>query len=119
VYIAEVDLWIKAGSTSDMNPALTDSVVCQGRRFELGIPLSQLKRLRSRDFLIRSLVMERNLDDDSMYLGRKGQHVLIIALYVDELLIACDEIWPFRNETKRQMSGCFKMKDLGESQIIL
>ena len=102
--------------------------------FEIGNPLKVVCRLlksiyglkqaprqwyaKIDDFFIRTLGMERNPADDCVYVRRKGGHILIIALYVDDLLIACDDM-DMLNETKRQLSGRFKMKDLGESRIIL
>ena len=70
------------------------------------------------DFFLRNLGMERNPADDCVYVRRKGGHILIIALYVDDLLIACSDRSVLM-ETKEQLSKGFKMKDLGESKIIL
>ena len=70
------------------------------------------------DFFVQTLGMERNPADDCVYVRRKGGHILIIALYVDDLLIACSNK-ALLAETKAQLSSRFKMKDLGESKIIL
>ena len=67
---------------------------------------------------MNTLGMERNDADDCVYMRSEGGHVLIIALYVDDLLIACDDM-EVLSETKRELSSRFKMKDLGESRIIL
>ena len=70
------------------------------------------------DFFVNYLGMSRNAADDCVYVRRQGGQLLIIALYVDDLLIACsDEVT--LAETKRELSSRFKMKDLGESRIIL
>ena len=70
------------------------------------------------DFFVRVLGMERNPADDCVYVRRKGGHILIIAIYVDDLLIACSDKSILTN-TKAELSSRFKMKDLGESRIIL
>jgi hypothetical protein len=70
------------------------------------------------DFFVQTLGMQRNPADDCVYVRRKAGHLLIIALYVDDLLIACSDKATLVN-TKRELSSRFKMKDLGESKIIL
>ena len=65
-----------------------------------------------------TLGMERNKADDCVYVRRQGGQILIIALYVDDLLIACSDL-SILNNAKRELSNRFKMKDLGESRIIL
>ena len=70
------------------------------------------------DFFVRTLGMERNPADDCVYVRRQGGHILIIALYVDDLLIACSDMSVLQ-DTKRDLSSRFKMKDLGESRVIL
>jgi hypothetical protein len=62
--------------------------------------------------------MQRNEADDCVYVRRQGGHILVIALYVDDLLIACSDN-SILADTKRELSARFKMKDLGESRIIL
>ena len=69
-------------------------------------------------FFVHTLRMERNPADDCVYVRRKGGQILIIALYVDDLLIACSDK-AVLVQTKAQLCNGFKMKDLGESKIIL
>ena len=70
------------------------------------------------DFFIRILGMKRNPADDCVYVRRKGGQILIIALYVDDILIACSSK-SILVDMKQQLTDRFKMKDLGESRIIL
>ena len=70
------------------------------------------------EFFVHTLGMDRNPADDCVYVRRQGGNILIIALYVDDLLIACSELTVLK-DTKRELSSRFKMKDLGESRIIL
>lgn len=70
------------------------------------------------DFFIRDLGMESNPADECVYVRRKGGQILIIALYVDDILIACSSK-SILDDMKQQLTARFKMKDLGESRIIL
>ena len=70
------------------------------------------------EFFMTTLGMTRNPADDCIYVRREGGHLLIIALYVDDLLIACSDE-SMLSKTKNDLSERFKMKDLGESRIIL
>lgn len=62
--------------------------------------------------------MRRHPADDCVYVRRKNKQKLIIALYVDDLLIACSHM-DVLMDIKWQLSSEFKMEDLGESRIIL
>ena len=70
------------------------------------------------EFFIQDLGMERNPADECVYVRRKGGQILIIALYVDDILIACSSK-SILDDMKQQLTARFKMKDLGESRIIL
>ena len=121
--------------TAFLNGVLDEVVYMeQPRGFEVGDPRKVVCRLlksiyglkqsprawysKIDDFFIRTLGMERNPADDCVYVRRKGGHILIIALYVDDLLIACS-CMEILTGVKQQLSAQFKMKDLGESRIIL
>ena len=49
---------------------------------------------------------------------RGAGQIVLIALYVDDVLIACSNA-SMLAETKRQLKSHFKMKDLGKARIIL
>ena len=63
------------------------------------------------DFFIRDLGMESNPADECVYVRRKGGQILIIALYVDDILIACSSK-SILDDMKQQLTARFKMKDL-------
>lgn len=62
--------------------------------------------------------MERNTADDWMYVRHKQGLLVILALYVDYLLIACSHDIKLK-QTKLELCTGFKMKDFGESHFIL
>jgi hypothetical protein len=69
------------------------------------------------EFLI-SLGFTRYVTDPCLYVRRRAGKLLIVAVFVDDLLIASDD----RAETDRfkaQMSAKYKMKDLGELRWFL
>lgn len=49
---------------------------------------------------------------------RESSHVTLVALYVGGLLVASCNM-EFLLDTKRKLEAHFKMKDLGESKMIL
>ena len=69
-------------------------------------------------FLCGTLKMEHNAADDCLYVRKTGNSILLIALYVDDLLIACSDEDTLL-QTKRDLCTRFEMKDLGESRVIL
>lgn len=59
-----------------------------------------------------------NSADECVYIRLQGGDILIIALYVDDLLIACNSN-SLLADTKLKLCARFNTKDLGESRIIL
>ena len=70
------------------------------------------------NFFIDEMGMSRNPADECVYMKRNNDEVLIVALYVDDILVACSN-YDILKETKLMLCQKFKMKDLGESKIIL
>ena len=135
--VAELDLELEQmdAITAFLNGLLKEVVYMeQPEGFEQGDPAKQVCLLlkaiyglkqaprqwyaKIDEFFIQTLGMQRNPADDCIYVRQKGGHILIIALYVDDLLIACSEKTVL-SETKAELCKMFKMKDLGESKIIL
>ena len=95
------------------------ALVCQLKKAIYGLKQAPRQWYAKIDeFFVQTLGMKRNPADDCVYVRRQGGHILIIALYVDELLIACSDM-SMMGDTKRDLSSRFKMKDLGESRVIL
>lgn len=60
----------------------------------------------------------RNSADAFVYMKRDNRHATFVALYVDDLLIFFSNM-EFLLDPKQKMRTHFKMKDLGESKMIL
>ena len=70
------------------------------------------------DFLIRELRFESSSSDPCLYTRHNGSGILIIALYVDDLLIAGNSKSEI-DAIKKELSDRFEMKDLGEAKVML
>ena len=62
--------------------------------------------------------MQRNAADACIYTRHSKGIILLVALYVDDLLIACNSENVLRS-VKKSLGNRFKMKDLGPSRTIL
>ena len=95
------------------------SVVCKLRKSLYGLKQAPRQWYAKIDeFFVNKLQMEGNPADECVYMRRSGGQLLIVALYVDDLLIACsDENVLYA--TKAELCKRFKMKDLGESHVML
>ena len=94
-------------------------VVCLLKKSICGLKQSPRQWYAKIDELLCSaLNMQHNDADDCLYVRKTGKSILLIALYVDDLLIACSDESTLL-DTKRQLSQRFEMKDLGESRVIL
>ena len=70
------------------------------------------------EFLTCSLGLCRNIADECLYTGSSAGALVIIALYVDDLLIACSDQEKLL-EIKAELSKRFRMKDLNEARQCL
>ena len=61
---------------------------------------------------------KKNVVDRCMYLKISGSKFAILVLYVDDILLACNDK-DMLYETKRFLSSNFDMKDLGEASYII
>ena len=59
-----------------------------------------------------------NLPDSCVYLKRIGSDCVLICLYVDDMLILGRDMLVV-NETKKLLYSLFKLKDMGETDVIL
>lgn len=62
--------------------------------------------------------MERNPADDCIYVRRGEGRILIVALYVDDLSITCNDD-ELLCATKAELFEQFRTKDIGESHVML
>jgi Reverse transcriptase (RNA-dependent DNA polymerase) len=69
-------------------------------------------------FLVGVFGFSRNVSDECFYFRIQGGIIAITALYVDDLLIACNNIG-ILNEIKEGLSREFEMKDMGQARMCL
>jgi hypothetical protein len=69
-------------------------------------------------FLVGVLGFSRNVSDECVFVRIQGGLIAIIALYVDDMLIASNDIG-ILNEIKQGLSQEFEMKDMGEARMCL
>lgn len=70
------------------------------------------------DFLVNHLQFDCNDFDPCLYIRKTGNHILIIALYVDDLLLIGNSLILIQ-KLKKSFSEKFEMKDLGPARIML
>ncbi|MDN6162067.1 MAG: hypothetical protein L0I79_04755, partial [Atopostipes sp.] len=68
-------------------------------------------------FLI-SINFERSIADKGIYIFRKGNIKLLLCLYVDDLLLACDN-QEMMKYVKERLNERFEMKDMGPAKMFL
>jgi len=56
--------------------------------------------------------------DRCIYIKSKGGKLIILVLYVDDILLGCNDK-NMLHETKNFLSSYFDMKDLGEASYVL
>jgi hypothetical protein len=69
-------------------------------------------------FLVGVLGVSRSVSDECFYVRIQAGIIAIIALYVDDLLIACNNIG-ILNESKEGLLREFEMKDMGQARMCL
>jgi Reverse transcriptase (RNA-dependent DNA polymerase) len=70
------------------------------------------------EFLVGALGFSRNVSDECFYVRIQGGIIAIIALYVDDLLIACNNIG-ILIEIKDGLSREFEMKNMDQARMCL
>jgi len=68
--------------------------------------------------VITSYGFEENAVDDCVYQKFSGSKYLFLVLYVDDILLASNDI-SFLQETKKFLTKNFEIKDLGEASFVL
>ena len=96
-----------------------ENYVCKLRKALYG--LKQAPRqwyAKINKYLVETLGFKSSANDPCLYVRHKPANLTIIALYVDDLLIAGNDIKSI-STVKRQLSKIFEMKDLGKLDVML
>jgi hypothetical protein len=70
------------------------------------------------DDTIKRFGFEPNIKDNYIYAKFKNGNYVFLILYVDDILLASNDVSLLR-ETKKFLSSNFDMKDLGEASYVL
>ncbi len=93
--------------------------VCKLRKSLYGLKQSPRQwYAKMHEFLVNELQFVSSPNDPCLYTQHKDSNILIIALYVDDLLIAGNSKSDIET-IKKELSNKFEMKDLGNAKIML
>ena len=92
--------------------------VCKLNRSIYGLKQSSMQWNTTFDKYLKELNFESSKNDGCVYTYFQNDITCIIALYVDDLLIACDSS-QFLDDIKLKLSNKFDIKDLGEVKRFL
>lgn len=70
------------------------------------------------DYLVRDLDFTSSMNDPCLYIKKTSSIILIVAIYVDDLLIIGNSK-PHNDEVKKEFKKRFDMKDLGPVDVML
>jgi len=70
------------------------------------------------DEVIKKFGFKKNDVDSCIYVKVKGGKLIILVLYVDDILLTCNDK-NMLHETKNFLSSNFDMKDLGDASYVL
>ena len=98
VYIEQPEAFITHGKKTH---------VCKLKKALYGLK----EALAKMDGFLHSLGFSKSTVDSNLYFKVVHNHVLILALYVDDLFLTSDE--QLIDQCKRQLTSKFEMKDLG------
>ncbi len=97
----------------------TSNKVCKLRKSLYGLKQSPRQwYAKIHEFLVRDLEFRSSSNDPCLYTRHKESNILIIALYVDDLLIAGNSKSDIE-AIKAKLSNRFEMKDLGPAKLML
>ena len=95
-----------------------ENLVCKLQKSIYGLKQASRCWYNTMHNFLKELDYKQCSSDTCLYTKQVGANFVIIALFVDDLLIASNNMQLLQNE-KRLLSGKFEMKDLGEAHYIL
>lgn len=94
------------------------SMVCKLKKSIYGLKQASRQWYFKFHQVISSFGFEANQVDDCLYLKFSGSKYIILVLYVDDILLASNDIG-LLHETKKFLTKNFEMKDLGDASFVL
>jgi transposase InsO family protein len=95
-----------------------EHLVCKLNKSLYGLKQAGRQWYEKIDSELRRMRFDRLATDNCIYIKQTNEYTIIIALYVDDLLILSNSMKELRI-IKQQLAGSFEMKDLGEARFIL
>ena len=93
-------------------------LVCRLKKSIYGLKQASRQWYRKFDKVISSYGFKENTVDQCIYLKFSGSKFVILVLYVDDILLASNDVG-LLHDTKRFLSSHFEMKDLGDASYFL
>ncbi|CAK9827482.1 Retrovirus-related Pol polyprotein from transposon TNT 1-94 [Anthophora retusa] len=97
---------------------IRENQVCLLKKALYGLKQSGRQWYQKLDSKLRELLMKPLNADPCVYIHKEGDKLTLIAVYVDDLILASNNTKKVRELTKK-LSQCFEMKDLGQLHYCL
>src|SRR4029077_10356462 len=95
-----------------------EHLVCKLKRTLYGLKQSPRGWYQTIDKFFADMGFKRVEGDYGLYVIWNDDVKCIIALYVDDLLIACNSV-PYMESVKQELHSEYEMKDVGEARFVL
>ncbi|WVZ83837.1 hypothetical protein U9M48_030935 [Paspalum notatum var. saurae] len=109
VYITQTEGFVVEGK---------EHMGCRLKKSIYGLKQSSKQWYLKFDEVIKNFGFAENKVDNCIYIKVKGGKMIILVLYVDDVLLACNDNHML-HETKRFLSSKFDMKDIGKASYVL
>lgn len=108
----EIYMWPPAGLSVESGK------VCKLKKTLYGLKQAPMEWNKKFDDMVKKLGFRQNEADRCLYMRKCKFGVVYLLLYVDDFLIACDNL-ELLNEIKTKLMAAFQMRDLGEVSYFL
>ncbi|KAK2435686.1 hypothetical protein QL285_020729 [Trifolium repens] len=95
-----------------------EHMVCKLKKSIYGLKQASRQWYLKFNDTIMSFGFKENIVDRCIYLKVSGSKVIILVLYVDDILLATNDLG-LLHETKKFLSNNFEMKDMGEASYVI
>ena len=109
IYMNQAEGFLKKGK---------ENLVCKLNKSLYGLKQASRCWFKTMDTFLKGKGYEQSMSDNCLYIKRVGKEFIIISLFVDDLLLACNSLQMLKRE-KGELQKRFCMKDLGEVHYLL
>ncbi|KAM2774891.1 hypothetical protein COP1_019727 [Malus domestica] len=109
IYMKQLEGFIQEGR---------ENLVCKINKSIFGLKQASRQWYLKFDEVVSSHGFEESPSDECVYIKRNGNYFVFLILYVDDILLACNNALLLR-DTKRFLSKHFEMKDMGDAAFVL